>query len=141
VEVNVTRVREIYEDFANGRLDRRSDVLDERIDFLSHAPADVFPYLGRRRGRKEVLQALSEVHKKLEVLTFWPITTVVEGNQAALTIVVRIKERATNRSATFLAAHFLRFRNGRVVDCRAIIDSLDAVRQMLRDGETHPVEM
>jgi ketosteroid isomerase-like protein len=75
------------------------------------------------------------------VLTFWPITTVVEGNQAALTVVVRIKERATNRSATFLAAHFLRFRNGRVVDCRAIIDSLDAVRQMLRDGETHPVEM
>jgi hypothetical protein len=75
------------------------------LTFLSHAPADVFPYLGRRRGRTEVLHALSEVHKKLEVLTFWPITTVVEGNQAALTVVVRIKERTTNRSATFLAAH------------------------------------
>jgi hypothetical protein len=35
VEVNVTRVREIYEDFANGRLDRLSDVLDERIDLLA----------------------------------------------------------------------------------------------------------
>src|ERR1700761_5523601 len=128
-----SRIREIYEDFANGRLDRLSQVLDEKIDFLSHAPVDVFPYLGRRRGRSEVLEALSDVHKKLEILSFWPITTVVEGNQAALTVVINIKERSTGRRVTFLAAHFLRFNNGRIVDYRAIIDSLDAVRQLVDD--------
>jgi ketosteroid isomerase-like protein len=124
------RIREIYEDFANGRIDRLSDVVDEKIDFISHAPSDLFPYLGRRRGREAVLQALSEVHKKLEVLSFWPITTIIDEDNAALTVVIRVKDRTTEKAANFLAAHFLRFRDGRIVEYRAIIDSLDAVRQL-----------
>ena len=124
------RLVEIYEDFALARLDRIVQVLDEKIDFLSHAPIDIFPYLGRRRGRTEVLEALTEVHRHLEVLSFWPITTVVDDEQAALTVVVNIKQRASGKAATFLAAHFLRFRRDQIVEYRAIIDSLDAVRQI-----------
>ena len=131
-EITAARVRDIYEDFAHARVERLSEVVDKNIDFLSHAPPDVFPYLGRRLGREEVLQAVTEVHKMLEVKTFWPITTVVDGDQAALTVVVEVKDRATERVATFLAAHFLRFRDGRIVEYRAIIDSLDAVRQLSR---------
>ena len=123
------RLVEIYEDFALARLDRIVQVLDEKIDFLSHAPIDIFPYLGRRRGRTEVLEALAEVHRHLEVLS-WPITTVVDDDQAALTVVVNIKQRASGKAATFLAAHFLRFRRDQIVEYRAIIDSLDAVRQI-----------
>jgi ketosteroid isomerase-like protein len=137
-EITVTltrsRVREIYDDFANARFDRLLEVMDDKIDFISHAPPDVFPYLGRRRGRAEVIQALSEVHKRLEVLSFWPITTVVDDDHAALTVVITVRDRATQNSASFLAAHFLRFNNDRIVDYRAIIDSLDAVRQ-LREPE------
>ncbi|MBW7971382.1 nuclear transport factor 2 family protein [Bradyrhizobium sp. BR 10289] len=124
------RIRTVYEDFASGRLDRVSPLLDEDIDFLSHAPQDIFPYLGRRRGRREILNALSQVHEKLEVIAFWPITVVVDDDQAALTVVVNVRERATRKSATFLAAHFLRLREDRIVDYRAIIDSFDAVRQL-----------
>ena len=129
-EMTAADVRQVYEDFLLARLDRLSEVLDKNVDFLSHAPPDVFPYLGRRRGREEVLQAVSEVHQKLEVKTFWPITTLVDGDQAALTVVVHVKDRVTGRVANFLAAHFLRFRDGRIVEYRAIIDSLDAVRQL-----------
>ena len=132
--LNPERIREIYDDFAHARLDRLSEVIDEKIDFLSHAPADVFPYLGRRCGRAEVLQAFSEIHKKLEILSFWPMTTVVDGDRAALTVIIKVKDRATNRSANYLAAHFMRFRQGRIVDFCAIIDSLDAARQLAGDG-------
>ncbi|MET4278781.1 MULTISPECIES: hypothetical protein [unclassified Bradyrhizobium] len=65
--MDADRVREIYDDMLNARLERLSSVLDERIDFLSHGPTDVFPYLGRRRGRSEVLEALSEVQGNLQV--------------------------------------------------------------------------
>jgi len=128
--MNSSRILEIYEDFAKGRMDRLSQILDEKVDFISHAPADVFPYLGRRLGRAEVLEALTEVHNKLEVLSFWPITTVVDGDQAALTVLINVRERTTGKTANFLAAHFLRFRNDLIVEYRAIIDSMDAVRQM-----------
>src|ERR1044072_7632403 len=127
--VDAARVREIYDDFVNARFDKLSDALDENVDFLSHAPSDIFPYLGRRRGRADVLQALSEVHKKLEVVCFWPMTTVVDNNHAALTVVVKVTDRVTKRTANFLGAHFLRFRDDRITDYCAIIDSFDAARQ------------
>ncbi|MCS3758658.1 nuclear transport factor 2 family protein [Bradyrhizobium centrosematis] len=134
------QVRNIYQDFASGELDRVAAVLDEKIDFLSHAPSDVFPYLGRRRGRAEVLEAFAAVHRKLEILSFWPITTVVDEDQAALTVVVNVEDRTTGRRATFLAAHFLRFRGGRIVEYRSIIDSLDAVRQLGSEPVVSSVE-
>ena len=131
--VDITRdhVLRIYEDFARARLDLLWNALDEDIDFLSHAPADIFPYLGRCRGRDEVIKTLSKVHERLEIITFWPITVLIDGSNAALTVVISVKERLTGRSAYFLAAHFLRFRDGRIVEYRAIIDSLDAVRQLV----------
>ncbi|MDA9546146.1 hypothetical protein ACM43_17285 [Bradyrhizobium sp. CCBAU 45321] len=124
------RVREIYEHFAHGRLRDLEDALDEQIDFLSHAPPDLFPYLGRRRGRADVLRAFAEVHEKLEVLSFWPMTIVVNDDRAALSVIIKVKDRATARSAHYLAAHFLRFRKNRIIDFCAIIDSLDAARQL-----------
>ncbi|OSI54972.1 nuclear transport factor 2 family protein [Bradyrhizobium canariense] len=126
------RVREIYEQFAHRRLNDLEHAIDENIDFLSHAPADIFPYLGRRRGQAEVLRAFTEVHEELEVLSFWPLTTVVNEDRAALSVIVKVKDRATERSAHYRAAHFLRFRDDRIIECCAIIDSLDAARQLAR---------
>jgi len=124
------RVREIYEDFVLCRLDRLSEAFDKDIDFLSHAPADIFPYLGRRRGWEEVSNAILLLHEDLEVLYFWPLSILVDRNNAALTVFVSIRQRSTNKQADFLAAHFLRFRNGRVKEFCGIIDSLETVRQL-----------
>ena len=129
-QVSSTRVHQIYDDFANARLEGLSEALDEHVDFVSHAPADIFPYLGRRRGRTDVIEAFSEIYKKFEVLSFWPITVLVDGNDAAVTLFVDLKERNTGKRANFLAAHFLRFRNGRIAEYRSIVDSWDAMRQL-----------
>ena len=132
-------IRDIYEDFALGRLDRLSEVLDELIDFVSYAPPDVFPYLGRRHGRNDVLAALAEVHKQLEIISFRPMMIVVDENQAALTVIIKIRQRATKRSAIYLASHFLRFRKGRMVEFCGIIDLLNAMRQ-LGDSLSHQTD-
>ena len=129
-ELSAGRIREIYEDFAYGRLDQLSEVLDDEIDFISYAPPDVFPYLGRQRGRESVLSAFSAVHKKLEIIAFRPMTTVIDGDQAALTVIMKLLDRGTNRSAIYLASHFLKFRDGRIVEFCGIIDSLNAMRQL-----------
>src|SRR3954469_18925429 len=110
------RIREIYEDFVNCRLDRLSEVFDNDVDFLSHAPANVFPYLGRRRGWAEVSKAISQTHENLEVVYFWPLSILIDRNNAALTVFVSIKQRSSGIQADFLAAHFLKFRRGRIVE-------------------------
>jgi len=124
------RIREIYEDFVNCRLDRLSAVFDNDIDFLSHAPTDLFPYLGRHRGWADVSKAISQIHEHLEVVYFWPLSILIDRNNAALTVFVSIRQRSNGKQADFLAAHFLKFRNGRIVEFCGIIDSLETVRQL-----------
>jgi hypothetical protein len=41
-------------------------------------------------------------------------------------------DRTTDRRANFLAAHFLPFRDGRIIDYCAIVDSLDLMPVRLR---------
>ena len=129
-ELSEGRLRQMYDDFANGRIDRVADEFDEDILFISHAPRDFFPYLGRLRGRKAVAQAFSELHEKLQLLIFHPLTILVDGDSAALTILMQVKDRASGQSGSFIAAHFLRFRNDKIADYRGIFDSLDAVQQL-----------
>jgi hypothetical protein len=58
------------------------------------------------------------------------MTTVVNDDRAALSVIIKVKDRATGRSAHYLAAHFLRFKNNRIIEFCAI-DSLDAARQLV----------
>jgi len=130
-DVTKDLIYRIYDDFAQGRFDSLAEVIDDDIDFVSKAPAEVFPYLGRRRGRQEVIAGLAALHDELQVLSALPVTTLIDGDTAAITLVLELKNRITERVAIFLAAHFLRFRDGRVVEYRSIVDSLEAIRQML----------
>ena len=54
------RIRQIYDDFVHCRLDRLSEAFHPNVDFISHAPADLFPYLGHRRGWAELAAAIEK---------------------------------------------------------------------------------
>ena len=124
------RIREIYEDFASARLDRLAEAFHPDVDFLSHAPVEFFPYLGHQRGRTATLSALEQTHQALQITSFFPLAVLINGDDAALTVFVDAKLRSTEKSANFLAAHFLRFRASQIIQFCSIIDSLDAVRQL-----------
>lgn len=83
------RVYEINDAFARGQPDVPPEAFDARIDFIRHAPTEVFPHPGRRRGRAKALEAMSALHEELEVLSFLPISTLIDGNSAALTVLGR----------------------------------------------------
>jgi ketosteroid isomerase-like protein len=125
------RIYQIYEAFSAGRLDLLADVFDENVDFITNAPSEVFPYLGRRMGRAEVIKALRSVHNEFEALSFLPIWMVTERDTAGVILSIHATQKATGRIIRFFAAHFLRFREDRILEYRAIMDSLEAVQQVL----------
>jgi len=129
-DITQAQIRQIYDDFAHCRLDRLSAAFHANIDFISHAPAELFPYLGHRRGWGEVASAISKVHEQVEVLEFWPLTVLVEDDKAALTVFIQFKRRSDSAKVACLGAHFLRFRDGRVSEFCSIIDAVDAMRQL-----------
>jgi ketosteroid isomerase-like protein len=125
------RIYEIYENFSAGKLDLLADAFDDDVDFISNAPVEVFPYLGHRVGKAEVVKTLWSVHEEFAALNFLPIWMVIEDETAGVVLSVRATQRATGRVVHFFAAHFLRFRNQRIAEYRSIMDSFEAVQQVL----------
>jgi hypothetical protein len=132
-----SRIREIYDDFTYARFDRLAEAFDENVDFISHAPHEFFPYLGRHRGRAALMSAFSDTHKALAISSFWPLTVLINDDNAAVSLVIAVEHRSTGKKAQFLGGHFLRFRSSRIIQYCGIIDSLDAVRQ-LADRTSNP---
>jgi hypothetical protein len=60
-----------------------------------------------------------------------PISTVVELENAVVMVFTRGVSRATGRSVLGMLAHFIRFRDGKIVELREFADSLHAAEQAL----------
>jgi len=126
-----TRIYEIYEAFSAGKLDVLAGAFDEHADFVTNAPPNVFPYLGRRVGRAAIVKTLSAVHDEFEFLSFLPIWIVLEDDTAGAILSIHATQRTTKRILRFFAAHFLRFRDHRIVEYRSIMDFFEGVQQVL----------
>lgn len=127
------RIYEIYKTFSAGRFDLLADMFDERVDFMSNAPLEVFPYLGRLLGRTAVMKGLATVHEEFDSVLFVPLRMIIDENDhsAGVVVSVQLRQRATGQTIRLLAAHFLRFQDHRIVEYRAFLDTFEAVQQVL----------
>lgn len=125
------RIQDYYQAYAEGRFDEVLAALDENVVFVSYAPTEVFPVLGRRTGKAAVATTINVMNAAFEHLNYQPIFMVVADEEAAAIVLARLRQRSTGRVIQVLLAHFLRFREGRIVEFREFMDSFDAVQQVL----------
>jgi ketosteroid isomerase-like protein len=97
----------------------------------SHAPVDIFPYLGRKQGKTAVAATMHAAHAAFEYLTYQPVFMVTEDADAAVIVLARLRQRTTSRTIQLFIADFIRFDKGRIVELRQFMDSFDAVQQVL----------
>jgi ketosteroid isomerase-like protein len=76
-------------------------------------------------------EALHGAAEAYEVLAREPISMVVELETAAVMVFTRGVSRMTGRSVQGVLAHFMRFRDGKIVKLREFMDSLHAAEQAL----------
>ena len=125
------RIFDFYKAFSDARVEELSEIFDDDIDFVSNAPIEVFPYLGRRVGKNEVLKALSEVHREFGDIEFFPLKINIEDESAGLIVSIRLTQRSSGRLIRVFAAHFIQFRENRIIEYRAFLDTFEAVQQVL----------
>jgi len=125
------RIYEIYRTFSAGDLDELADMFDENVDFVSNAPLEVFPYLGRRVGRAQVMKALKIVHDEFSSVDYMPLKIIVNDQSAGIVVSIRLTQRATERIIRVFAAHFLQFKGDRISEYRAFLDTFEAVQQVV----------
>ena len=104
-------------------------------------PVDIFAFLGQRRGKNAVQEGYREIARKLEITGYHVETLLVDGDRAAAMIRLTAVVRATAKTMSIRTSQFSRFRDGKMVEMRAVIDSYDMVEQALgRALDLAPIE-
>jgi hypothetical protein len=106
-------------------------MFDDRVDFISNAPVEIFPYLGHLVGKVQVMKALEAVHDVFSAVEYLPLKIIIDGQSAGVIVSIRLTQRTTGRLIRVFSAHFLQFKDNRIVEYRALLDTFEAVQQVL----------
>ena len=110
-----------------GALARCSD----DVDFLTHAPIDLLPHLGHRRGKDEVGAMWRTIHARYSGMRHEIPFLIAEEDRVAASIRVFFRKRDNGRIVQFDLAAFYTLREGRIISIHEILDSFELVQQLL----------
>ena len=129
-----------YQVYAVRDADKIAAFLDDDVEWTISGPVDFLPFCGTRHGKAAALDMIGrQISEVYQVLSFVPDAILVDGEWAASINRLSARLSACDRTISFRLAHFLRFRDGKIVEMRAIIDSYDAVEQVLGQQLAAPV--
>ena len=129
--LNRQRVVAFLDDFASGDVEGGLARCSDDIDFLTHAPIDILPHMGPRRGKAELREMWNTIHARYGSIRYEAPIIVAEGDKVAAYLRTFFKKRSNERIVQFDMAGFYTLRDGRIAQIREIIDSFDLVQQVL----------
>lgn len=106
--------------------------LDDEVEWSLGGPVDLLPFCGQRRGKDAVVDTLVRLVPSVFRLTKMELEQVlIDGDRAASYMHLSAVHATTGRTVSYRSAQFIRFRDGKIVDFRGLIDSFDAAEQAL----------
>lgn len=106
--------------------------LHDDVSWTISGPVDVLSYCGMRRGKAAVLDLVERVVPSIfRVFGFVRESTLIDGDQVATLNRISGRRCADGRVISYRLAHFMRFRDGKVIENIGLMDSFDAVEQVL----------
>ena len=124
-------VEAFYRAYAERNAAKVAEFLDDDVEWTISGPVDVLPFCGTRHGKAAVLDLIERlVPEVFRVYSFVPDAMLVDGDQAATLSRLSAKS-GDGRVISYRLAHFVRFRAGKIIRNLSIIDSFDAVEQVL----------
>lgn len=141
-----TTIRPIVEAFyqasAERDIERTMSFIADDVDWLVQGPVDIFAFLGQRRGKAAVREGYREIARKLEITGYHIEALLVDSDRAAALIRLASVVRATGKIMSVRTSQFSRFRNGKMVEMRSVLDSYDMVEQVIgRALDVTPLEL
>ncbi len=116
--------------------------LDDNVDWSIAGPVDLLLFCGQRFGKSAVLDVMLRLGPSLLEITTMDIEEVlIDGDRAATFMRLSGVLASTGRTVSYRCAQFLRFRDRKLIEFRALIDSFDAAEQVLgRPIEVAPMQ-
>jgi ketosteroid isomerase-like protein len=111
--------------------------LADDVEWTISGPVDVLPFCGTHRGKAAVIELVERgVPSVFSVFSFVLDQMLIDGDRVAT--LNRVAARGQGgRVISYRVAHFFRFALGKLVENLTLIDSFDAVEQVLG----HPLQV
>lgn len=131
-EVPRSVVEAFYQVYAARDVAKIAEYLDDDVQWTISGPIDLLPFCGTHRGKANVIDMIGrQVPQVLRTFSFVAEAFVVQGDRAAMLSRQSSRRAVDGRTVCFRVANFMRFRAGKLVDNLSLIDSFDAVEQVL----------
>jgi len=124
-------VEAFYKASAERNIERVMSFIADDVDWLVQGPVDVFAFLGQRHGKAAVREGFDEIARRLHITGYEIEALLVDGDQCAAMIRLTSIVRATDKVMSVRTSQFSRFRDGKLVEMHAVLDSYDMVEQTL----------
>jgi ketosteroid isomerase-like protein len=125
-------VDRFYKVYAVRDIDKVAEFLDDDVEWAISGPVEYLRFCGTHRGKDNVIDMLrNQIPAVLRTFSFVPESILVDGNQLAMLHRQSSRRTVDNRVINFRVANFIRFRNDKVVQNLSLLDSFDAVEQVM----------
>ena len=106
--------------------------LHDDVEWTVSGPPDLLPFCGTWRGKADVLDLIGRlVPGVIRVFSFAPHAILVDGDQVAMLNRQSARRAEDGRVISYRVANFMRFKDGKVIENLSLLDSFDAVEQVL----------
>ena len=130
-------VEGMYKALAGADFAALAAYLADNVTWTISGPVDILPFCGRRSGKAVVLKLLDrDIPAFLDKRRMVPDVILIEGDRAAVFGRLTARRRDLGHAISYRIAQFVRFEHGKAVDYVSIIDSFDAVEQVLGEQLT-----
>ena len=113
------------------QFDEFEAAIDEDVEWAVYGPIDMFPFLGARRGREAVVEAVRQIADNVTVRKFERERVMLGVDSAASMLRYSLTLRDQNKPISTRLAHFAQFKAGRLSSIRVLVDTFDLVEQVL----------
>ena len=121
-----------YKAYAARDAEKVAKFLHDDVEWTISGPIDYLPYCGTHRGKDAVIELIGrKVPAMLRVISFVPDAILIDGDRAAMLNRQTSKRTEDQRVISYRVANFMRFRDGKLVENLSLLDSFDAVEQVL----------
>jgi ketosteroid isomerase-like protein len=106
-------------------------LIDEDVDWTVYGPIDMFPFLGARRGRAAVIEVIRQIAENVRIHRFDRESVMLGEDSAASMMRYSLTALDSNKPVSLRLAHFAKFKAGRLISIRVLVDTFDLVEQTL----------
>lgn len=112
--------------------DKVADFLDDDVEWAISGPIEYLGFCGTHRGKPAVIDLIKRrIPNVLRTFSFVPESIVVDGDRLAMLHRQSARRTADDRVINYRVANFMRFCDDKIVENLSLLDTFDAVEQVL----------